>query len=271
MTDKNWGDLVAGMLARIRQEHPLIHHITNFVVMNDTANVTLHIGALPVMSHAREEVAEMVSAAGALVLNPGTLTPEWVESMLVAGHRANALGVPIVLDPVGAGATHLRTESANRLLDELEIAIVRGNLGEVSTLAGLGGKVKGVESVAGGADALKVARTLASRRGLTVAITGKRDVIADGERALGVDNGHPWLTTITGSGCMSTTMVAAFAAVEPDPLLAAAAGLACFGLAGELAAESARGPGSFKVALMDALYNLTPDQVRAGVKIQEIR
>ncbi len=265
-----WAEIAVEMLSRIRSHHPLIHHITNLVVMNDTANVTLHIGALPVMAHAKEEVAEMVGAAGALVLNPGTLTPALVEAMLVAGRRANDLGIPIVLDPVGAGATQLRTESANRLLDELEITILRGNLGEVSTLAGLGGQVKGVESVAGGATPLQVANTLAERHDVTVAITGKRDVIVSGERALGVDNGHPWLTTITGSGCMATTMVAAFAAVESDPLLASTAGLACFGLAAELAAEQAQGPGSFKVALMDALYNLTPDQVRAGVKVRRL-
>lgn len=270
MVREKWGDMGAEMLARIRSQRPLIHHITNFVVMNDTANVTLHIGGLPVMAHAKEEVAEMVSAAAALVLNPGTLTPTWVESMLVAGRRGNDLGIPIVLDPVGAGATHLRTESAKRLLDELKITIVRGNLGEVSSLAGLGGEVKGVESVAGGATPLEVGHALAEQRKVTVAITGKRDVIVRGSRAVGVDNGHPWLTTITGSGCMATTMVAAFAAVESDPLLASSAGLACFGLAAELAAEKAQGPGSFKVALMDALYSLTPDQVRSGIRVRQL-
>ncbi|MGQ9715620.1 MAG: hydroxyethylthiazole kinase, partial [Anaerolineae bacterium] len=152
--DRWWAEKAAEALARLREQRPLIHHITNFVVMNDTANVTLHIGGLPVMAHAREEVAEMVEAAGALVLNPGTLTPAWVESMLVAGRQANARGIPVVLDPVGAGATRLRTEAAQRLLEEVRIAIVRGNLGEISTLAGLGGTVKGVESLGGGADPL---------------------------------------------------------------------------------------------------------------------
>jgi hydroxyethylthiazole kinase len=258
----------AELLAKLRQARPLVHHITNFVVMNDTANVTLHIGALPVMAHAREEVAEMVALAGALVLNPGTLAPDWVEAMLVAGRKANELGVPIVLDPVGAGATTLRTESNLRLLNELDIAILRGNLGEVSVLAGLGGEVKGVESISAGAGAEQVAQAMAQQRGLTVAITGQRDIISDGQRTVGVDNGHLWLTTITGSGCSATTMVAAFAAVEPDPVLAATAGLVCYGLAAELAAEVAKGPASFKVALFDALYNLTPEQVRSGAKVQ---
>ncbi len=257
----------AELLARLRQTRPLVHHITNFVVMNDTANVTLHIGALPVMAHAREEVAEMVSLAGALLLNLGTPTPERVESMLVAGRRANELGVPIVLDPVGAGATALRTESALRLLKELDIAIVRGNRGEVSTVAGLGGQVKGVESVSGG-DPVEVARSMARRWKLTAAITGRCDIISDAQRTIAVDNGHEWLTMITGSGCMSTTMVAAFAAVEPDPLLAAMAGLACFGLAAELAAAKASGPASFKMALFDTLHGLTPEQVRLGTRVQ---
>ena len=129
-------------LDRIRQTHPLVHHITNMVVMNDTANVTLHVGALPVMAHAAEEVADMVNLAGALVLNPGTLTTEWVESMLIAGRRANERGVPIVLDPVGAGATRFRTESNLRLLNELRIAVLRGNAGEIGALAGAGGEVR---------------------------------------------------------------------------------------------------------------------------------
>jgi hydroxyethylthiazole kinase len=261
---------IAEALSRIREEKPLLHHITNFVVMNDTANVTLHVGALPVMAHAAEEVAEMTSLAGALVLNPGTLTPAWVESMLIAGRKANELGIPIVLDPVGAGATQLRTQTNLRLLDELQIAVVRGNSGEIGALSGAGGLVKGVESVEGVADPLSVATAMAQERRAVVAITGKRDVLSDGERVLGVDNGHEWLKTITGTGCMATTMIAAFAAVERDYLVAAAGGLACFGLAAELAAEKAQGPASFKVALFDQLYNLTPEELAAGARVVEI-
>jgi hydroxyethylthiazole kinase len=263
-------ELIAELRERVRQQRPLIHHITNFVVMNDTANVTLHIGGLPVMAHAREEVAEMVAAAGALVLNPGTLTPEWVESMRVAGKRANELGIPIVLDPVGAGATTLRTESNRRLLEELQIAVVRGNSGEIGALTGMGGVVKGVEAVVEVDDPVAVAKALARRYGTTVAITGPRDIITDGARVFGVDNGHPMLKTITGTGCTATTMIAAFAAVERDYALAAVAGLACFGLAAEQAAAVAHGPGSFKVALYDAIYNLSADQIRAGAKVVEL-
>lgn len=260
---------IAEALSRIREQKPLLHHITNFVVMNDTANMTLHVGALPVMAHAPEEVAEMTGMAGALVLNPGTLTLAWVESMLIAGRKANELGIPIVLDPVGAGATRLRTETSLRLLKELQIAVVRGNAGEIGALSGAGGAVKGVESVEGVSDPVAVARTMACERETVVAITGKRDFISDGERTLGVDNGHTWLKTNTGTGCMATTMIAAFAAVERDYLLAAAGGLACFGLAAELAAERAHGPASFKVALFDQIYNLTPEQLATGARVIE--
>jgi hydroxyethylthiazole kinase len=261
------GACIAESLVALRQARPLVHHITNFVVMNDTANVTLHIGALPVMAHAREEVDEMVARAGALVLNLGTPTPERIESMLVAGRSASDLGVPIVLDPVGAGATALRTESALKLVEELAVTIVRGNLGEMSALVGAGGEVKGVESIRGGAP-VDVAQRMAHQWGVTAAITGARDIISDGQRTVGVDNGHEWLTTITGSGCMATTVVAAFAAVESDAFLAATAGLVCFGLAAEMAAELAQGPASFKAALFDALYHLTPDQVKSGARAE---
>ena len=210
------------LLGRLREKKPLVHHITNFVVMNDTANVTLHIGALPVMAHAREEVAEMVEAADALVLNYGTLTPDWVESMLVAGRRANERGVPVVLDPVGAGATRLRTETGLRLLRELDVAIVRGNAGEVGALSGAGGAVRGVESVAADLDTVDLAREAADAWDAVVAITGPRDVVSDGERVLTVDNGHEWLATRTGTGCSVTAVTAAFAAVTSDHVLAAA-------------------------------------------------
>jgi hydroxyethylthiazole kinase len=264
----NLCDQIAQLRERVREQRPLLHHITNLVVMNDTANITLHIGGLPVMAHAREEVAEMVQAAGALVLNPGTLTPTWVESMLVAGRRANELGIPIILDPVGAGATSLRTQSSLRLLDELEIAVVRGNSGEIGALTGQGGVVKGVETVVEVEKPEEVARTLARRYGLTAAITGPRDIVTDGQRVIAVDNGHPMLKTITGTGCSATTMVAAFAAVERDYVLATAAGLACYGLAAEQAATQAEGPASFKVALFDAIYNLSTGQIVEGAKVQ---
>jgi len=262
-----FGVVCAELATRIREKRPLLHHITNFVVMNETANATLAIGALPVMAHAKEEVAEMVGAAGALVLNPGTLTPEWVEAMLIAGRRANELGTPIVYDPVGVGATKLRNETGQKFLDNLRLAVVRGNSGEVGALAGAGGIVKGVESVEGVKDPVAVAKNFAEKHHTVVAITGKRDIISDGTRVLGVDNGHLMLKTITGTGCMATTMIAAFCAVEKDYLVAATAALACYGLAAQRAARRAKAPGSFRAALLDAIYQLTPAQIKAGVKV----
>jgi hydroxyethylthiazole kinase len=279
---------IASALARIRDRRPLIHHITNLVVMNDTANLTLHLGALPVMAHAVQEAAEMTGNADALLLNLGTLTPERAEAMLLAGRAARAHNIPIVLDPVGAGATRLRTETALRLLRELKIAVVRGNAGEIASLSAVSGggrdadvelapiassqlpRVKGVESVGDAGDPLVLARSAAGRFASVVAITGARDVLTDGERALGVDNGHRWLTTITGTGCMATTAIAAFCAVEPDPLIAAAGGLACLGLAAERAAQCAHGPASFKVALLDAVYHLTADDLAERARIVEL-
>jgi hydroxyethylthiazole kinase len=267
---KSLGAFAAELLDRIHQRHPLIHHITNWVVMNDTANATLALGALPVMSHAKEEVAEMVGAAGALVLNPGTLYPDLVDAMILAGKAANKRGTPIVYDPVGVGATTYRNDTADRILRDLRLSVVRGNSGEVGALAGAGGEVRGVESVQGVSDPAGVARELAKRKATVVAITGKRDIISDGTRVFGVDNGHELLKTVTGTGCMATTVIAIFSAVESDKLLATAAALATFGLAAQNAARGARGPGSFRTALLDGLYNLTPAEVTKGVRIIEI-
>ena len=265
-----YGEIAAELLDRIRRRHPLIHHITNWVVMNDTANATLALGALPVMSHAKEEVAEMVGVAGALVLNPGTLYPELVDAMLIAGKRANEKAVPIVYDPVGVGATTYRNQTAEQLMKELHLDVVRGNSGEVGALAGAGGVVRGVESVEGVADPAGVARDLARRRATVVAITGKRDIISDGTRTVGVDNGHEMLTTITGTGCMATTVIAVFCAVEQDRLLATAAALASYGLAAQVAARGTRGPGSFRAALLDCLYHLKPADLVKGVRIVDL-
>lgn len=255
-------------MSRLRSRKPLIHHITNFVVMNETANITLCAGALPVMAHAPEEVAEMASAAGALVLNIGTLTEQQIESMLLAGRVANAQRIPIVLDPVGAGATKMRTAAAIFLLDELKVAIVRGNLAELAVLAGFKADISGVESIGVAADAESVAREMATRFGCVAVITGKVDVVSDGTRVAKVSNGHAMMTTVTGTGCMATTLVACYAAVDSDSFVAASSALGVYGLAGEIAAAHAKGPGTFHVQLYDALAGLTEDAVRAGVRIE---
>src|SRR6266571_3751843 len=255
------------LLGRIRAQRPLVHHITNMVVMNDTANITLGIGASPVMAHALEEVEEMVRLAGALVLNIGTLTPEQIEAMLRAGKRANELGIPIVLDPVGAGATTLRTQSALRLLRELRISVIRGNASEIGTLVGVTAETRGVDSISLAEDREVVANRAAREFGCTVAITGVRDVIAEGERLACVDNGHPLLGAITGSGCMATTLVAAFLAVEANAWLATTAGLVAMGLAGEMAAPKAGGPGTFRSHLLDAVAALDEETIVRSQKV----
>ena len=245
-------------LRALRERRPLIHQITNYVVMNETANATLAIGALPVMAHAPQEVEEMASAASALVLNIGTLSDEWIEAMIAAGLAANAAGVPVVLDPVGAGATEYRTDTCRRLLDVLELAVVRGNSAEIATLAGRPAEIRGVEAIGanGGPD---LAREAARSLGCVVAVTGPVDHVSDGETVNSVANGHELMATVTGTGCMSTAITGCFLGVQPHALTAATGALVAFGVAGEDAAESAKGPGSFHVALYDALYALDPE------------
>jgi hydroxyethylthiazole kinase len=255
-------------LARIRDRKPLVHQITNYVVMNETANATLALGALPVMAHAIEEVEEMVALAGALVLNIGTLSSHWVEAMVLAGREANARGIPIVLDPVGAGATRYRTETARGLLAELPVDVLRGNAGEVATLVGLDAEVRGVESIDGGGEAAELARQAASTLDLVAAVTGPVDHVSDGSRVAAISNGHELLATVTGTGCMATAITGAFLAAKPgDAFEAATEALVAFGVAGEDAAVEARGPGTFHAGLYDALAALDPDDLDARARV----
>ncbi len=257
-------ETIAQDLASIRDRKPLVHSITNYVVMNETANATLCIGALPIMAHACEEVEEMVGIANALVLNIGTLEPSWIDAMELAGKRANELGKPIILDPVGAGATKLRTESSKRLLENVRISIVRGNSGEVATLAGINAEVRGVESISADAGAVEIAKQFAKTYGCTVAITGKVDVISDGTNVAEVRNGDIMLSRVVGTGCMSNVVVAAFAAVQNDSFKAAVGGLVAFGAAGELAAKlSGNRPGTFAVELLNSLFALDPAKIQS--------
>jgi hydroxyethylthiazole kinase len=260
---------IADDLAIIREKRPLVHSITNFVVMNETANATLCIGALPIMSHAVEEVEEMVRLAGALVLNIGTLTPDWVEAMALAGKQANASGIPVILDPVGAGATVLRTTASKRLLQDIKVSIVRGNAGEVASLAGIAAEVRGVEHIDASESAETIAREFARVSGCTVAITGVVDVVSDGTRMVRISNGHAMLNTVVGTGCMSNVIVGAFAAVQRDPFVAAVGGLTAFGIAGQIAAhDTGDRPGTFHAVLYDTLYSLAPEDIRSLAKIE---
>ena len=255
-------------LNTIREKKPLVHHITNFVVMNETANATLAIGGLPIMAHAKEEVEEMVSMSSALLLNIGTLWPQLVDSMVVAGKKANDESVPIILDPVGAGATKLRTDSAKRLLEELDISIVRGNAAEISILAGLEAEIKGVEAISQDSDPSTIAEDFALKSGAIACVTGKDDYVSDGEQTIQVSNGHEALASITGTGCMSTTITACFAGVQDDKFQAAAGAMMAFGIAGEKAAAVSSKPGTFHAALYDAISDLTSADINDNAKIQ---
>jgi hydroxyethylthiazole kinase len=242
----------------VEANKPLVHHITNFVVMNETANATLCMGALPVMAHALEEVEEMASQAGALVINMGTPYPDLETAMLAAGKAANRAGVPVVFDPVGAGATAYRTRIAKQLVEEVRFAAVRGNAAEMATIAGEAAEIRGVDSLSIAGDVEDIARRVASELGCVAAITGEVDVVSDGSRTVRVRNGHPLLGVVTGTGCMATTAIGVFLTPGEPYLEATAVGLAVFGLAGEMAAgASGRLPGSFHVELYNTLYELT--------------
>ena len=259
----------AGLLEKLRAKRPLIHHITNYVTVNDCANITLAVGASPVMSHAEDDVEEMVGLAQALVLNIGTCDRSQLRSMFLAGARANTLGIPIILDPVGAGATRFRTNACQKLLQELKIAVLKGNGGEISVLAGAGGKVIGVDSAGTGDDPVSLVREYAKRLGITVAMTGAEDIVSDGKKTFLVANGHPLMGGFSGSGCMAGSVIGAFIAVSNDRVVATAAALAAFGLAGERAAKGALSPFSLRQAIFDELYNLTPKDLAKGAKIKK--
>jgi hydroxyethylthiazole kinase len=261
--------IFAGLLSDVREKRPLVHHITNYVTVNDCANATICIGASPVMAHSKGEVAEMASMAGALVLNIGTLDEAQVGSMLLAGARANELGIPVILDPVGAGATRLRTDCARRLVHDLDIAVIKGNAAEIAVLAGTEGNIKGVDSYGIKGEPLDVAKGLARELGLAVVISGATDIVTDGKRTLLVDNGHPLMGKVSGTGCMAASLSGAFCAVTKDHVVASATAFAAFGLAGEKAARHCSGPASFKVALLDEIYGLTPEELEKGARVRE--
>jgi hydroxyethylthiazole kinase len=257
------------LLAKLRIEKPLIHNITNYVVMNFTANTLLAMGASPVMAHAVNEVEEMVSLARALVINIGTLSDPWIDAMLKAGKMAEKLGVPIILDPVGSGATTLRTGTFKRLTSEIRPVIVRGNASEILSIASAGITTRGVDTVHDVEQASDVGRKMAEQLECVVAITGPVDLITDGQRVIRCNNGDTMLGKITGTGCAATATIGAFAAVTKDPLQAASAGLAYFGLAGEIGASRSKSPGTFMAALIDALYEITPDEFAARARLEE--
>lgn len=271
----------AAVLDDVRATAPLVHCITNYVTVNDCANALLACGGSPTMSDDPDDVEDIASICGGLVLNIGTLNRRTIEGMRVAGARAGALGHPIVLDPVGAGASALRTQTASMLLDELPVSIVRGNMSEMKALAGAAATTRGVDvnpddavtddNLAASA---RFARALAERTGAVIAITGAIDIVADGSRAFAVRNGSPLMGRITGAGCMLTCIVGAYAASRPSELLAAAtAAVAAMGIAGECAHErmgALDGNGSFRTYSIDALYNLDAARFVERGRIEEV-
>ena len=262
------GKSAAENLEILREVKPLIHNITNYVVMNFTANALIAMGALPVMAHAENEVEEMASIAGALVLNIGTLSDPWIRAMSIAGKSANENGVPVILDPVGAGATNLRTNTARNLIRELDIAVIRGNASEMLSLSGQDSRTKGVESIHTVEDAATAAVELALELDAVIAITGEKDLITDGTKVIRVNNGHPLMGKITGSGCAATAAIAAFTAVNDNYVDAAAYALGYYGLAGQWSAMKNTSPGSFRVGLIDSLYEIRPEDLKTGLKLE---
>ena len=247
-------DVLSAAIAAVRSQRPLVHNITNYVVMNNSANALLAIGASPVMAHWTQEMEEMVSIAGALVLNIGTLDQNWLESMKVAGLAASRKGTPIVMDPVGAGATSARTAASLELIRLCHPSVIRGNASEIMALVNAEIKSKGVDSSAQSSDAVEAARKLAAETGAVVVISGATDYITDGSVVHTVEGGDEIMTAVTGMGCTSTALVGAFAAVVEDPLIAATAAMAVMSLAGERAAARSRGNGSMQVNFLDELY-----------------
>lgn len=259
--------VLAQALDRLRKSNPVVHAITNWVTAGDVANALHAVSARPVMAIALEEVEDVASKADALVLNLGTPDPSRVKAMLLAGHRANRLGRPVIFDPVGAGASGFRKEVVQSILSELCIAMIRGNRAEIGILAEMGGELRGIDAARGPNDLHGAAKMLSQKTGATVVLSGPQDLVVRNEERVIVENGHPMMGQVTGTGCMLSGIIGAFAAIETDPMVAAAGAVAFFGLAGEQAALQAKGPGTFKAALLDALFTLRPEDIEAGARI----
>jgi len=256
-----WSDILA-----IRRQSPLIHNITNYVVMNNTANAMLAMGASPVMAHAQEEVSDIVRIANALVINIGTLSDRWVLSMQTAMKEANIKGIPIVLDPVGAGATFYRTQTVQQLLSVASPAVIRGNGSEVMAIVQTGVQTKGVDSLDSSESAIDAAHILSNKYGCAVCVSGKIDYVVMDKQVAQVENGHAMMTRVTGMGCTASALCGVFLSVNPSVFEAAAHAMIVMGIAGELAAERSDGPGSLQLHFLDSLYSLTETAIVQRMK-----
>ncbi len=268
------------LLSNLREKNPLVHQITNYVTINDCANITLAIGGSPVMAEDIHEVREMVSLASSLVLNIGILNTGVIESMIEAGKRANELNIPVILDPVGVGATTYRTESCKKIMSEVKLAVIRGNLSEIKTIYGIDTITRGVdasESFAANSDeftrAKEMAKDFAIKFNTVVAITGEVDIITDGKTLYTASNGHKMMSRVTGTGCMCTAVIGCYLGAGDNNLIAALAGTVSMGIAGETAYarldKEIEGSGTFRVKMLDAIYNLSETEIIKRSKINE--
>jgi hydroxyethylthiazole kinase len=254
-------------IQRIRAQKPLVHNITNYVVMNTSANALLALGSSPVMAHAIEEVEEMTSLAQALVINIGTLSTPWIEAMLKAGRTARQRQIPVILDPVGSGATKFRTDTTQKLLQEIHPTVIRGNASEIRSLFHSCSGARGVDSRHMPDEVLDDAHAVSRFARCVVSVSGPVDLIVDGDRVARVANGHPMMTRVTGMGCTASALTAAFSVVNPSPFQAAVHAMAVMGIAGEMAFEHAAGPGSFQMNFLDVLHGLEETEITRRVKI----
>ena len=256
-------------LKKIRKKKPLVHHITNQVVMNDSANITIGIGASPVMAHSKKEVEDMTKISNSLLLNIGTPDKKLIESMLLSGKKASQMNIPIILDPVGSGATPYRTNKAKKILDTVNVKIIKGNAGEISSLLGSTGKVKGVESdLEKDSEIVEMAEKLSNKYDAIVSVTGKTDIVTDGTKTKEVYNGVEMLSNITGSGCMLGSIIASFSSVNEDYYLATLEGLLVYEISAEMAAENIEGPGDFRKNLLNEIFNININKIRGKINLR---
>lgn len=258
---------VSKNLQHLRKQTPLVHNITNYVVMNNTANALLSIGASPVMAHAPEEMEAMAGIASSLVINIGTLSREWIEGMLIAGKTARQRKIPIILDPVGAGATGFRTQTCHAIIKECKPTVIRGNASEIMALISSDIQTKGVDSTESSENAIELANTLSKETGAIVSISGPVDFITDGEKILTIKNDIPIMPKVTGMGCTASVLTAAMAAVCHDSLEAAASAMAIMAVAGEMTMPLAKGPGTFQTHFLDSLHNITDKEISQYLKL----
>lgn len=267
---------IGKLLDGVRNKKPLVHNITNYVTVNDCANILLALGASPIMADDIKEAADITKISSALVINIGTLNERTIESMIASGKKANELNIPVVFDPVGAGASEFRNTTTKRIIDEVKISVLRGNMSEIKFIAGLQATTKGVDAseadTKGGSDeGVNVAENLANRLNCIVAITGVIDIISDGERVAILENGTKMLSNVTGTGCMTSALVGAYCGAGSDYFIAAVSGIISMGIAGEIAVEKAGniGTGSFHIAIIDAISNLDSEIIKKMAKIKE--